>query len=49
MNRHMESRGFGHGSVGRVLGCGMGYQDYPLPVACPLGIMFSRLNRTRPT
>jgi hypothetical protein len=54
MNRHVASHGFGRGSVDRGLshgsvGCGTGHLDYPLPVAPPPGITFSRVNRIRPT
>jgi hypothetical protein len=49
MNRHMASCDFGRGSVVYGLGPGTGHQDYPLPMACPPGIMFNGVNRTRPT
>jgi hypothetical protein len=41
MNRHMQSHGFGRGSVSHGLGRGMGHQDYSLHVARPPGIMSS--------
>jgi hypothetical protein len=49
LNRHMASRGFGRGSVGRGLSRGTGHQDYRLPVVRPLGIMFNTVNRSTPT
>jgi hypothetical protein len=44
LNRHMASRGFGHGRLGRAsVGRGRGYQDFPLLEARALGITFSRV------
>jgi hypothetical protein len=50
MNRHMASRGFGHGKLGCAsVGRGRGHKDFPLPEARPPGITFNGVNRTRPT